>query len=90
MSAVRRRVVVTGRVHGVFFRESARRAARERGVTGWVTNRDDGAVEAVFEGPAEDVDALVTWMRDGPEYARVASVQVSQECPEGESDFRVR
>ena len=81
---------MTGRVQGVFFRESARRAAGDRGVAGWVTNRADGAVEAVFEGPAEDVEAMVAWMREGPPYARVTSVHVSQEQPEGETGFRVR
>jgi acylphosphatase len=87
---VRRRVVVTGRVQGVFFRDSARRAARDRGVAGWVTNRGDGAVEAVFEGPAAEVEALVEWMREGPPHARVEGVHVSHEQPRGESGFRVR
>jgi acylphosphatase len=87
---VRRRVVVTGRVQGVCFRDGARRAARDRGVAGWVTNRGDGAVEAVFEGPSADVDALVAWMRDGPAHARVEAVHVSHEPPQGEDGFRVR
>ncbi len=90
MSTVRRRVVVTGRVQGVLFRDSARREAGARGVAGWVTNRPDGAVEAVFEGPAEDVDALVAWMRHGPRHAQVEGTHVTHEEAEGERGFQVR
>ncbi|HET9945470.1 MAG TPA: acylphosphatase [Actinomycetes bacterium] len=79
-----------GRVQGVFFRDSCRREARGRGVTGWVRNNPDGAVEAVFEGPAEAVDAMVAWVHEGPPHATVAGVSVRTERPEGLSDFQVR
>ena len=87
---VRRRVVVRGDVQGVFFRDSCRRKARSRGVAGWVTNRPDGAVEAVFEGEPDAVDALVDWCARGPRGADVASVDDTTEEPQGLSDFEVR
>jgi acylphosphatase len=87
---VRRRVVVRGDVQGVFFRDSTRREAERRGVAGWVTNRPDGAVEAVFEGLAADVDALVEFCRSGPGQAEVRDVEVADEEPEGLDGFRVR
>jgi acylphosphatase len=86
---IRRRVVVHGHVQGVFFRNSCQREARRRSVRGWVTNRSDGAVEAVFEGDPADVQALVDWARSGPPRARVTDVDVHEEEPAGESAFRV-
>ena len=88
--AVRRRVVVSGRVQGVFFRDSTEKEARSRGVSGWVRNRDDGTVEAVFEGDPEAVDALVEFCRSGPSRADVDDVAVSEEDPEGLDSFGVR
>lgn len=67
-----------GLVQGVGFRVSLRAEALRLGLTGWVRNRDDGAVEALAAGPAEAVDALVEWARRGPSYARVAEVQVDE------------
>ena len=87
---VRRRVVVRGNVQGVFFRDSCRREARSRGVAGWVTNRPDGAVEAVFEGESDAVDALVEWCARGPRGADVESMDETREDPEGVSGFDVR
>jgi acylphosphatase len=87
---VRRRVVVRGNVQGVFFRDSCRREANSRGVAGWVTNRADGAVEAVFEGDADSVQALVDWSGRGPRGAEVDSVDDSTEEPEGLSGFEIR
>jgi len=87
---VRRRVVVHGHVQGVFFRDSTRHEAERRGVAGWVCNRSDGAVEAVFEGPEADVAALVGFSREGPRGADVARVDVRDEEPEGLSGFVVR
>ena len=87
---VRRRVVVHGNVQGVFFRDSCRREARSRGLAGWVTNRPDGAVEAVFEGEPDAVEALVDWCARGPRGADVASVDDTAEEPEGLSGFEVR
>jgi len=87
---VRRRVVVRGDVQGVFFRDSTRDEAEKRGVSGAVTNRDDGAVEAVFEGPQEAVDAMVAFCRQGPSRAQVEDVEVIEEQPEGSGGgFRV-
>lgn len=89
MSAIRRRVVVEGRVQGVFFRDSTQKEAASRGVAGWVRNRDDGSVEAVFEGDREAVEALVEFCRSGPSRADVDSVDVQEEEPEGLKRFDV-
>jgi acylphosphatase len=86
---IRRRVVVHGHVQGVFFRDTVRRKAKQRGVNGWVANRPDGAVEAVFEGEPDVVEGLVQFCREGPRGAEVDSVEVSEEEPEGLSDFTV-
>jgi acylphosphatase len=87
---VRRRVIVRGDVQGVFFRDSTREQAEARGVSGTVTNRDDGAVEAVFEGSGDDVEALVAFCREGPSRAQVGDVEVIEEEPEESSGgFRV-
>jgi acylphosphatase len=87
---VRRRVVVRGNVQGVFFRDSCRTRASSRGVAGWVTNRPDGAVEAVFEGDPDAVSAMVDWCSQGPRGADVQSVDDSTEEPEGLSGFQIR
>ena len=84
-----RRVVVRGNVQGVFFRDTTRRLAESRGVAGWVTNRGDGAVEAVFEGKPDAVAALVEFAREGPRGAQVESVEVVDEEPDGMQGFRV-
>jgi acylphosphatase len=86
---VRRRIVVTGLVQGVFFRDSAWRLARAHGVTGWVRNRPDGAVEAVFEGEPDAVERMIEFARRGPRGARVADIEVFDEPEEGCSDFQV-
>ena len=87
---IRRRVTVHGRVQGVFFRDSVRQRAQSHDVAGWVTNRSDGAVEAVFEGKPDDVERLVEFARSGPRQAEVERVDVSDEEPEGLSGFQVR
>jgi acylphosphatase len=87
---VRRRVIAHGRVQGVGFRYTVRRAAESRGVAGWVRNRGDGAVEAVFEGEADAVDALVRIAGEGPRGAAVERVEVVDEPPEGLSRFEIR
>ncbi len=87
---IRRRVVVHGRVQGVFFRDSTKREAAGRGLAGWVRNRDDGAVEAVFEGRPDDVRALVEFCERGPSHADVDSADTIEEKPEGLSGFEVR
>ena len=90
MSLVRKRVVVRGRVQGVFFRDATQRRASSRSVAGWVTNRPDGVVEAVFEGEPDAVGSLVEFMREGPRAADVSEVEVRDEEPEGLSSFDVR
>jgi acylphosphatase len=87
---VRSHVVAHGHVQGVFFRDSCRREADDRGVAGWITNRPDGAVEAVFEGDPVDVAALVEFCRRGPRGADVGAVDETSEDPEGLTDFKIR
>jgi acylphosphatase len=88
--SVRRHVTVHGDVQGVFFRETARRKATEAGISGWIANRSDGTVEAVFEGPSEAVEELVAFCRDGPTAATVERADVTEEKPEGLIGFNVR
>ena len=90
MADERIRVRAHGRVQGVFFRDSVRREADRRGVAGWARNCADGTAEAVFEGPAEAVAAMVDFVRRGPGHAEVARVQERREPPEGLSGFHVR
>jgi acylphosphatase len=87
---IRRHVIVRGDVQGVFFRDTCRREAQSRGVTGWVRNRSDGAVDAVFEGEPEAVDAMCSWCRQGPSYARVESVGITVREVEGSTGFEIR
>lgn len=89
MAVVRRRIVVRGRVQGVWFREGARRRAGELGVSGWVRNNADGTVETEVEGPAEDVAVFVSWLGLGPPQARVEAIDVTVRAPRGERGFRV-
>ncbi|HKG17494.1 MAG TPA: acylphosphatase [Solirubrobacteraceae bacterium] len=88
--SVRRRVVVHGHVQGVFFRDSTAERARSRGVAGWVRNRPDGSVEAVFEGDPDAVESMVRFCRSGPSSADVDDVEDSEESPERLSGFEVR
>ena len=85
-----RRVVVSGRVQGVFFRDACRAEAERLGAAGWVRNRPDGRVEALVEGDAAAVDALVAWMGRGPREAVVVSRTVTEASPEGGARFEVR
>ena len=87
---VRKRVLVSGDVQGVFFRDSCQQLADRHGVGGWVRNLPDGRVEAVFEGEPDDVERLLDWAAQGPPHARVDGVEVQEEAPQGESGFRVR
>jgi acylphosphatase len=87
---VRKRVVVRGRVQGVFFRDTARRRARAHDVAGWVHNRPDGALEAVFEGAPDNVERLIRFCETGPPHARVESIEVREEEPEGLRGFEIR
>ncbi|HEX6149223.1 acylphosphatase [Nocardioides sp.] len=83
-------VEITGRVQGVFFRDSCRSEALRRGVSGWVRNTAAGSVEAELEGEDDAVQALVDWCRVGPPFASVTGVSVSPLTPTGESGFEVR
>lgn len=81
---------MSGRVQGVWFRESCRTAATALCVTGWVRNLHDGRVEAVFEGPEPAVTRMIEWCNTGPPRARVEHVDVHVEQPLGEPGFHVR
>lgn len=85
-----KRVTVSGEVQGVFFRDSCRAVATANGVHGWVRNRPEGTVEALFEGEPDAVDRLLEWAQDGPPAAHVRDVQVVDEQPQGLSGFEVR
>jgi acylphosphatase len=90
LGVVRRHVWVTGRVQGVWFRQSCADAARAAGVAGWVRNTADDGVEAVFEGDDGAVAGLVSWCRRGPARAVVTGVEVVSEEPEGFTSFSIR
>ncbi|MFC7129555.1 acylphosphatase [Haloferax chudinovii] len=85
----RAHVYVSGHVQGVYYRATTRDTARDRGVDGWVTNLADGRVEAVFEGPRDDVEAMVEWCHEGSPMATVEDVDVTYEEPSGETGFRI-
>jgi len=90
MEKARARVIVEGRVQGVFFRHHTQAAAFRLGINGWVKNRRDGHVEAVFEGDRERVDQIIQWCHRGPSEARVKNVSVAWEEYTGEfEDFSV-
>jgi acylphosphatase len=89
-SRTRKHVYVSGRVQGVFFRDSTRRSAQALSVDGWVRNLSDGRVEAVFEGPSAQVSKMVEWIGHGPPHADVRDVEVLDEAPEDLHGFRVR
>ena len=90
MEKVRARVIVEGRVQGVFFRHHTQAAAFRLEVRGWVKNRSDGSVEAVFEGDREKVDHMIQWCHRGPSEARVKNVHVVwEEYTEEFEDFSV-
>ena len=86
----RRHVIVRGTVQGVFFRASCQQEAARVGAAGWVANRPDGSVEAVFEGSDDVVAHMVQWCRSGPPRATVTDVEVTTQEPAGEAGFEVR
>ncbi|WP_408957874.1 acylphosphatase [Natrinema sp. 74] len=86
----RAHVFVSGTVQGVYYRANTRDTAREKGVDGWVKNRDDGRVEAVFEGPEDAVDAMIEWCHTGSPAAEVEDVEAEYEEPQGEDGFEIR
>jgi acylphosphatase len=87
---MRRRLTVSGRVQGVFFRDTVRNAAEREHVGGWVRNRPDGTVEAAFEGSPDAVERLIALCRQGPPGARVEKVEVWEETDEGTAKFLIR
>ena len=87
---IARRVVVHGRVQGVFFRETARRRARRAGVAGWVRNNDDGSVEAWFEGEPDDVEVMLHFAETGRRAPTSSSVDVEDVEPQDLRGFDVR
>jgi acylphosphatase len=82
--AVRARLVIRGRVQGVWYRGSMQEEARRLGVLGWVANERDGSVAAEVEGERAAVDALIAWAHHGPSGARVSDVAVEWIAPTGE------
>jgi acylphosphatase len=90
VSVVRKRVLVSGDVQGVFFRDTCRRVATDAGVNGEATNLPDGSVEVILEGNEAAVERVIAWCQQGPQHAHVDSVDVSDEEPKGDSDFRIR
>lgn len=70
------RLVIHGRVQGVYFRDSMRREAQRLGVAGWVRNRSDGTVEAAVQGESAAVDAILRWAHRGPDYAQVEHIDI--------------
>ena len=86
MKKVRAHVIIAGRVQGVCFRMDTRRAAKQRGVTGWVRNLRDGKVEAVIEGDEKDVESMLKWCETGPPLAHVTKMDLSWEPYSGEFD----
>lgn len=90
-SQVCSRVIISGKVQGVFFRAETDQMARRTGVSGWVRNRPDGTVEALFCGSREKVDEAIAWCRRGSAASRVSDVQVFQETDaEAPPDFSIR
>lgn len=87
----RLRIVVSGRVQGVFFRGAAAEQARALGIAGYARNCDDGTVEIVAEGDRQALDVLAAWAARGPASARVEDVRIEWSEPlDGFDDFRIR
>ncbi len=87
----RAHVIISGRVQGVFFRAETQRAARQLGLNGWVRNRPEGTVEALFEGPREQVDSALNWCHQGSTMSQVTDVQVTWQTFSGDlKDFSIR
>jgi len=83
-------VIISGRVQGVFFRAETKRVADSLGLKGWVKNRPDGSVEALFEGDETAINRMLKWCWKGPLLARVNNVEVQEEPSEGTlKDFRI-
>lgn len=90
MKLVRVHVIISGKVHGVFYRASTRDKAVRLGVSGWVKNIYDGRVEAVFCGEKNKVEQMIKWCHKGPSYAKVDNVEITWEEPKGLERFEIR
>ena len=88
--SVAKRIIVSGNVQGVFFRDTCRREANNLGVAGSAANLPDGTVEVIAEGEPDAVDSLIAWCKSGPSYADVDSVNVSDAEPTGATNFKIR
>ncbi|HEX2240390.1 MAG TPA: acylphosphatase [Actinomycetota bacterium] len=86
---VRRRLLISGHVQGVFFRDSCRQMAREQSVSGSARNLPDGRIEIQLEGYKPAVDRVIAWCRLGPPMAEVEKVEVYEERPTGQEGFTV-
>jgi acylphosphatase len=86
VNEIRVRLIIEGRVQGVWFRDSTRRKALGLGIRGWVKNRMDGGVEVLAEGPEKQVRQLVAWCHHGPSHARVTKVHETAEDWQGKFD----
>jgi len=84
------RVLISGRVQGVFFRAHAKEKASELGLSGWVRNLDDGRIEAVFKGAKEKVEEMVRWCKKGPATAKVESIKRLKAKEKGIEGFEIR
>jgi acylphosphatase len=90
-SQARIRLIVKGRVQGVYFRASTVQQARHLGLTGWVMNRQDGSVELVAEGRSDGIEELIAWCRQGPPGARVDEIDLQSQEFRGEfTEFRIK
>lgn len=88
---ITKHVIITGRVQGVWFRSWTKKKADKLGLNGWVKNRNDGAVEAVFSGTQQNIDAMIKACKSGPPLARVGDVAISPESnPPNEPGFHTR
>ena len=91
MQMARAHLWISGRVQGVCFRAHTRRQAQQLGLTGWVRNRADGRVEAVFEGERSALEKIIAWCQHGPALATVSQVKVEWEDFRAEFDsFHIR
>ena len=88
-TTIARRCLISGRVQGVFFRDSCARRARAEGIAGWIRNRPDGRVEAWFEGHPQAVENVLAWCRQGPSHADVTDVAVEEVDPAALNAFRI-
>ena len=91
MEKTRIHIFVSGKVQGVFFRDSAVRQAERLGVFGWVQNLENGIVEAVLEGEKDKVEKMIKWMRNGPLLAEVKEIDIDRQRYTGEfQDFQIK